>query len=299
MKNYYIGVFYVLLSAVGFSAKSILVKLCYQTASIDAVSMLALRMLFALPFFAVSLYWTQRRTPLVPFVDMIRIFLLAILGYYLASLSDFAGLKYISASLERIIVFTYPTLVFVITYILYRKKPNIVQFLALLLTYTGIFIAYSQEVQAVGQQAGSNVLWGTFLVFVSSLSYGFYLVGCGNLIPRTGAILFTGYAMVFSCLQLLTHNFLDSQATILGWDSTIYSYALIMAIFCTIMPAFALSKGIAILGSGNASLLAGLGPVITIGLAHIFLEEKVTFIQVVGAICVIAGVLIISLKGKK
>ncbi|MCS7005331.1 MAG: DMT family transporter [Cytophagales bacterium] len=293
MKSYSVGIFYVLISAIGFSVKSVLVKLCYQSAPVDAVSLLALRMLFAFPFFIISLIWQQSRRAWIGWKDFGKIFFLAMLGYYLASIADFLGLRYVSASLERIIVFTYPTFVFVITYVLYRKTPKWIQLIALVLTYFGILIAYSEEIQHVEH---TQQTWkGVILIFGSSLSYAFYLVGCGSIIPRIGSGLFTAYAMGISCFQVLLHSFWDSQASILGWTPLIYGYTILMGVLCTVIPTFALSKGIALLGSGNASLIAGLGPILTIGLAHHVLEEKITFLQIVGSLLVIVGVLIISL----
>lgn len=284
------------LGAVLFSAKAIFVKLAYQY-NIDPVSLLTLRMVLSLPFFLLMGYFSGRnqKTESVKKKEWVQIFLLGMVGYYLASLFDFQGLQYISAGLERLILFVYPTIVVILTAILYKKPIQRLQYLALGMTYIGIFIAFVYDA-GVGSQ--KNVGLGAILVFLSAVTYAIYLIGSGKMIPKVGTVRFTAYAMSFSSLAVILHSLIFNGMNIWDFQKEVYYISALMAIFATVIPSFLISGGIKMIGSDNASIIGSIGPVSTIILAYIFLGEEISISQIIGTVFVLAGVLIISLRKK-
>lgn len=189
----FIGSAFIVLAAIGFSSKSILIKLAYaDSAQIDAITLMTLRMMLALPFFlAVALWSRVPETSKRHRTDWVALILLGVMGYYLASLLDFTGLQYISAGLERLILFLYPTIVVLLTALLYRKPINRYQGLALLLSYLGILLVFAsnQEIES------PDILLGAMLVFVSAVVFALFMTGSGHFIARFGARRFTAYSM--------------------------------------------------------------------------------------------------------
>lgn len=291
----------VFLGAICFSTKAVIVKLAYRY-DIDSLSLLALRMVFSLPFFLLIGYFYQRsknkqsiENANITKKDWVNIIGLGIVGYYLASYFDFLGLQYITASLERLILFVYPTLVVLISAIIYRKKITQQQLIALGLTYFGIALAFIDKTVA-GQSTNLNL--GAVLVFASALSYAVYLVGSGQLLPRIGTIRYTSCVMTVACLAVIIHYLVLVPFTILSYPWQVYALALLMAVLATVTPAFLISEGIRMIGSSNASIIGSVGPISTIILAYIFLDERLGMYQVLGTILVIGGVLIIALQKK-
>lgn len=295
---YLIAALLVLLGAICFSAKAILVKLAYRH-GIDSLSLLALRMSFSLPFFVAIAYWSNRRMPQTYSItpkDGVYIVILGLLGYYLASLFDFIGLQYITASLERLVLFIYPTLVIVISAIFLKKKIEPRQYAALGLTYFGIVIAFFDE----GNFDGESQVWlGAFWIFLAALCFALHLIGSGNLLPRIGTLRYTSLVMTVACIAVLLHNAVVNQLQLFDFSSEVYGLAMIMAVFSTVMPSFLFMQGIKIIGSSNASIIGSIGPISTVVLAYIFLDERLGWLQWVGTFLVIAGVMMISLQKKK
>ena len=288
-----IGALYMFLGAILFSTKAIFVKLAYQY-NIDSVSLLALRMIFALPFYIIIAWWSFSKTPLdVPMKtkDFLAIGLLGVGGYYLASLFDFIGLQYISASMERLILFAYPTLVVLISALIFRKQILRNQAIALLVTYLGIALTFYEKAFIEQSQ---QFLLGALWVFIAALTYAIYLVGSGQWLPRLGTWRFTSVAMIFSALAILCHHGLTNQWKLGHFDWPVYQYSIAMATIATVLPSFLISAGIKLIGANNASIIGSVGPVSTIILAYIFLNERLTLLQMIGTIVVILGVLIIS-----
>lgn len=287
----YVAILIAVIGIVFFSAKAVLVKLAYQY-HIPPVSLLLLRMAFALPFYiGVALIKRPAKSDQISSKDYLWVIGLGIIGYYLASLFDFLGLQYIKASLERIILFIYPTLVILISWLIFKKVPGKLQVIAIIISYIGIFITFSEE---IGVSAQDNVLTGGLLVFMSALTYASYLVGSGYLIPKFGSVVFTSYAMIVSCLCVVAHYILTSHDDILSYDREVYFLALIMAIMATVIPSYLISYAIKQLGASNFAIIGSLGPVSTISLAYIFLDESLTSIQIVGAVIVIASIVVVS-----
>lgn len=291
------GALMVFLSAVCFSSKAVIVKLAYHY-QVDAVSLLTLRMFFAVPVFVLVGYFSSKASlnqalAQVSGRDYFWLVIMGLVGYYLSSLFDFLGLQYITAGLERLILFVYPTLVVLLSAIFLKKVISRNQVLALVLTYAGVLLVLVGDVHV---ESRANMIKGGLLVFISAIAYAAYLMGSGQLIPKFGTIRFTSYAMTLAALGVFGHYLAAGEQSLLQLPLPVYGYSLLMAMLATVAPAYLLSAGIQRVGAGNASIIASIGPISTILLAYIFLGEQVSFVQLLGTSIVLAGVLLISLR---
>lgn len=287
-----LGLAFALVGAVGFSFKAILVKLAYQH-GVDAETLLALRMAFSLPFFLVMAAVAGRRaTRRLAGRDWLWMAGLGFLGYYLASYLDFLGLQYISAALERLILFLYPTLVIVLSALFLGKPITRRALAALALCYLGIAFALGHDLKIAGE-AGA-VLLGSALVFGSALAYALYLMGNGEVVGRLGSMRVTAVATSFACVFCIAQFLLlrPPGALIQPWQ--VYGLSLAMAVFSTVAPVWLVSEAIRRLGAGPVSLTGTLGPVITIFLGWLMLDEVIGVSQIAGAALVIVGVLVMA-----
>ncbi|WP_179338858.1 DMT family transporter [Winogradskyella ludwigii] len=298
MKSKQTFVYGILIGVLGiilFSSKAVMVKLAYRY-NIDAISVLLLRMLFSFPFYIVIayLYRKEKKETTVP-KDYAWIAFFGIVGYYLASYFDFVGLTYIKASLERIILFVYPTIVLLFNKLFLKKAITKVQKLAILITYVGIIITFGSEVSVSGKEA----YLGGFFVLLSAITYASYLVGSGWLIPKFGVMRFTAYAMLVSCVCVFIHFGIFSDVNIFNFPTQVYVLGLCIAVFATVIPSFLVSISIKLISSSNFAVVAGVGPISTIILAVIFLNESLSFLQIIGTVVVILGILLVSKSKKK
>ena len=292
-----LGVTFAIISALGFSFKAILVKLAYavpQAVPVDAVTLLALRMLFALPVFVWVALRTQRTTPPLTLREWLALAALGMLGYYGASVFDFIGLQYISAGLERLIIFTYPTLTLLIGVLFMGKAIRGREIGALLLSYAGIGLAFMHDLQFGGDTR--LVLIGAFFVFASSISYALYLSGSAPMIQRLGAARFTALAVLASTISTLLHFLLTQPVAALNQPVPVYAYAAAMSLFSTILPVFMLAAAIRHIGSTTAALIGTLGPVLTVVFSWWLLDEPISLAQMAGTALVLGGVLLVSSK---
>ncbi|GAA4831418.1 DMT family transporter [Algivirga pacifica] len=294
------GIFLALSGAILFSAKAVFIKLAYQY-EVSSISLLLIRMLSALPLYALVGLYQQRKkhsisnTSIRP-VDYLHLVLLGCIGYYLASYLDFMGLKYISASLERLILFVYPTIVVILSALFLKQRIHPYQAMAIVITYLGMFIIFSEHLDLTQNQ---NFWFGTGLIFLSAFTYASYLVGSGELIKRIGSISFTTYAMIVACICVIIHNaFVADVKHLFDLPLPVYLYGVLMGIFCTVIPSYIISEAIQRLGASNMSIIAGIGPVSTITLSAIFLGERLSIIQLLGALVVIIGIFMVS-RSKK
>lgn len=281
------------LAAIGFSAKTILVKLAYVQA-VDAVTLLALRMAFSVPFFLVVAFRHRGSVgqPAMTGRDYWVVGVLGLLGYYLSSLLDFTGLQYISAGLERLILFLYPTLVLAMSALWLKKPFGFRELTAVLLSYSGIALVFVGEWDGAGDK-----LWlGAAYVFAGTVSYALYLLGAGQAIARLGAMRFTAYATLVACAASILQFVLTHPPQALLLPMPVYQLSLAMAIVSTVLPVFMLSAAIRRIGSGHASLVGTIGPVSTLLMAAVFLGEPMTLLQVGGATLVLMGVLSLSVR---
>jgi len=285
------GSLIIFIGAICFSSKAVIVKLAYNH-HIDSVSLLALRMLFSFPFFVAALAYSSLKEKPKPIEknDWLFLIVLGLMGYYLASYFDFKGLEYITASLERLILFIYPTLVVLLSAALYKKKITRNEIIALLLTYSGIAVVFLNDLKFDQK----SVITGGLLIFGSALTYSFYLVGSGKLIPKIGAVRYNSISMIVSTLIVLIHYLLNAEGNLFHYEWEVYALSLLMAIVATVIPSFLLAEGIRLIGAGKASIIGSVGPVSTIILANIFLNEEITLLQILGTAFVLAGVLLVS-----
>ncbi|MBX3673921.1 MAG: DMT family transporter [Burkholderiales bacterium] len=286
------GVALVVFSAIAFSAKAVIIKLAYRH-GVDAVTLLALRMAMSAPFFVAIAWWASREegaAPLAP-ADWRAVVFLGIVGYYLASLFDFLGLQYITAALERLVLFLYPTFVVLISAAMYGRRITGRDVAALAVSYAGIALVFANDL-ATRQE---NVLLGAFWVSLSALAYAVYLIGNGRMVRKMGSVRFASLASVVSCAAVLAHFLVVRDAGLL-WSQPgqVYWLTLLMAIVSTVLPVILMSVGIRLIGSSHASMLGTVGPVATIFLGFAFLGEPITAIQLAGAALVLAGVVAIS-----
>ncbi|MCK5468568.1 MAG: EamA family transporter, partial [Cyclobacteriaceae bacterium] len=257
-------------------------------------TLLLLRMIFALPFYLfISIRETKKKNQYqLSRKDILFVFGLGFIGYYIASYFDFYGLQFISASLERLVLFIYPTLVIIISSLALKKKATKIQIYAILITYLGIFVAFADDLSFESER-----LWlGVISIIVSAFTYAFYLVGSGTLIPKLGSVRFTAYAMTASCLMVILHYSATNTYEVLNQPWEVYALGFAMAMASTVIPSFLISEAIKRLGASNFAIYGSLGPISTIILAIIFLGERIDFYQIIGTVIVIIGVSIINLK---
>ena len=288
-----VGILFALVAAIGFSAKAILVKLAYID-SVDAITLLALRMAFSLPFFLVVAAQANRNKHSLALTtrDKSAVIGLGLIGYYLASYLDFLGLQYISAGLERLILFLYPTMVVLISALVFKHKIGRTAWFALLISYAGIALVFLHDMHVLQHDAFT----GSVLVFGSALAYAVYLVGAGHTIARIGATRFTAYVMTVACAACLLQFAVTHPVAALDLPFRVYGLSIAMAVISTVMPAFLLAAAMRRIGSVHTSMIGSIGPVSTIFLAYVFLGERMSLEQIAGSVLVLAGVLMISLK---
>jgi drug/metabolite transporter (DMT)-like permease len=285
------GVLLALFAALGFSLKAVFVKLAYVW-PVSAVTLIALRMLLSLPVFAWVGWKSGRAARALGRRDYLILALLGILGYYGSTLLDFAGLQYISAGLERLILYTYPTFTVLIAAIVFKKSLSGREIGSILLSYVGIGFAFAHDLNLAGQ--GSAVWTGGALVLASSLCYALYLTGSAPMIARLGSARFTALCMLVSSLGVFAH-FAFSQpltALILPWQ--VYGLGVAMALFSTVLPVFMLSAAIRRIGASRTVLIGAAGPMGTIFFGWWWLDEPLSLHQLIGAALVLAGVLLAS-----
>ncbi|WP_298214644.1 DMT family transporter [Acidovorax sp.] len=288
------------LAALGFSFKAIFVKLAYAVpqaaAPVDSVTLLALRMAFSVPVFAWVGWRASRCLPPLAPRDWLLVGALGLLGYYGSSILDFIGLQYITASLERLILFTYPTLTILIGVLFMGKRASRREMGALLLSYAGIGLAFAHDLQIAGDTRA--VLVGAGFVFGSAITYAFYQAGSEPAIRHLGAARFTALAMLVSTAATLLHFAVTQPVASLAQPAPVYLYALGMAVFSTVLPVFMTSAAIRRIGVSRTALIGTLGPMLTIFFGCWLLDEPLSWSQMAGAGLVLAGVLLISRRGR-
>ncbi|MEL6970279.1 MAG: DMT family transporter [Bacteroidota bacterium] len=289
-----LAILLVLFGAIGYSSKAIFIKLAYRHGA-DSVSLVALRMAFSLPFFLLAAWYSgrtkeERQLELTP-KRWGHLVLLGVMGYYVASLFDFWSLQYLTASLARLILFTYPTLVLLISAALLGRRISWVEVGAVLISYIGIALAFSQSLE----MSESEHFWrGVALSFGSALAFAIYLIGSGEYLPKMGTLRYNSLTMSIACLAILIHHGIQHQWALFDFPAPVYWYCLGMAFAATVFPSFMVAEGIRRLGAGPASIISSIGPISTIMLAAIFLGETFGAWQWVGAVFVIGGVFLLS-----
>lgn len=283
------------MGAIAFSGKAIIVKFAYRY-GVDAVTLLMLRMLFALPFFVAIAWWTSRaRAGRAPDVlsrkDMAGVLGLGLTGYYLASFLDFAGLLYISASLERLILYLNPTLVLLLGWGLYGRRVQRRQVWGMALSYGGVVLVFGHEVRFVG----ADVPLGAMLVFLSAVSYAIYLSYSGELVQRLGSLRLVGLATSVACVlcigQFLILRPVDS---LMQLPVEVFWLSALNATLCTVVPVLLVMMAIERIGASLAAQVGMVGPMSTIAMGVVLLGEPLTGWVIAGTVLVLGGVYAVS-----
>jgi len=277
--------------AVLFSTKAIVAKLLYRY-QIDAVTVLAFRMLFSLPVFAAVALWKMRTEAPLSAADRWRLVGLGLIGYYLSSFLDFLGLQYISVGLERLILFLTPTFVLLITSLFLKRHISRIEWLALAASYSGIVLVFVHDLQG----GAGNAAIGSLLVLGSAVSYALYLLFSGELVKRIGTLRLVSYAMCVSSVACIAQFFALRPAAMLIQPAPVYWLSLANGIFCTIFPVFMTMFAVQRIGATTASQAGMIGPVSTLFLGALVLGEPITAVQLAGTGMVLAGIYMLSKK---
>jgi drug/metabolite transporter (DMT)-like permease len=276
-----------------FSLRPILIKLSYAAAPVSPVTLIFLRMVLSLPFFLAVGWWLRAQEPRLAGSDWAKIAGLGLLGYYLASFLDFLGLQYIGAGVGRLIMFLYPTLVLLLSFLFLHKKPTSRELTALVVTYSGVALVLSAQASGAEHRL---FLLGAALVFSSALFYSIYLVAGSQLIRRVGSMRFTAYSMAVATLPAVLQFFVLEPVSALELPVSVWIYVLVMATVSTVLPLFLQAEALRRIGPSEFALIGALGPVSVAITSAIGLDEPFTWVQAVGGLLVIAGVLLVSLK---
>src|SRR5690242_482685 len=292
--NAWLGPLYAVLGVLGFSFKAILIKLAYRAAPVDPVALLTLRMIYSAPFFIVMAWWAGRAPRARPIErpDALRLIGLGFIGYYLSSLLDFMGLQYISASLERLVLFLYPTIVVLLSAVFLRQPVTRRAMAALALSYAGIALAVWHDVRISGDAATTAL--GSALVFGSAVGYATYLVGAGGVIARLGSSRFIAWAMLASTVFVTLQFLLTRPWSALDEAPSLHALTLAMAVFSTVLPTWMIAESVRRIGASTSSLVGSLGPMFTIGFGALLLGESINLPQLAGVALVLAGVMLVS-----
>jgi drug/metabolite transporter (DMT)-like permease len=292
--------FGVLIGAVGaffFSGKAIIIKLAYREGA-DAISLIALRMLYALPCFVLMAWWVEykRRTRGEPTVwrqgDAWKIILLGLTGYYLASFLDFLGLQYVSAALERIILYLTPSLVLLIAVLFYRRPVGRVEVVSLLVAYSGVVFVFWHDLSLKQH----NVWLGSCLVLASAICYAVYLSRSGEMVQRLGSLRLTAAASLVSCAACILQALILGPQALFTQTAAVHGLSIINGVFCTVLPITLTMMAIERVGSPIAAQTGMIGPVATIFLGAWYLGEPITAPQLAGTAVVLAGMFYLSKK---
>ena len=286
-----------LLLAIGgvvcFSLRPIFIKLAYAWVT-DPVTLLALRMVFSLPFFIAAALWVRSGTEHRPLAgrEFAAVAALGILSYYGASFLDFLALQYIPAGVGRLLLFTYPTIVVILSALLLKKRVTAREVAALAITYAGLALVFAHSLEG-----GQKDFWlGAAFAFASSICYALYLVAGAEVIRRVGSVRFTAYAMTTASIACIVQFLWLRPLSALDLPAPVYGYAIAMAVVSTAVPVFMTSEALRRVGANTVAIIGALGPVTTIVFGWLGLEEVMTPLQLAGSALVLVGVVVISLR---
>ena len=275
--------------AIAFSGKAILAKLMYRH-GVDAVTVVMWRMLLALPMFLLLAWWAGRGKAALTRRDWLAVWGLGFSGYYAASMLDFAGLQYISASLERLILYLGPTIVMVISVLWFKRHVSGRQWLAAAIGYSGALVVFGHELSV----QGSHVGLGAALVFGSAVSYSVYLVASGEVVGRLGSLRLTGLASSAACLLCLLHFAVVKPLGAAVVPTPVVALSLLNAVACTFAPVLMVMMAIERIGPAMAAQVGMIGPLSTITLGVWLLGEPFTPVLLLGTVLVMSGVWLLT-----
>ena len=287
------GLLLAVFGAIAFSGKAIIGKLIYRH-GIDAVTLIMFRMLFALPIFAVMAWWASRGKAALTRKDWLGVVWLGFTGYYLASFLDFAGLVYVSASLERLILYLNPTLVMLLAWVLYKRRVTTRQIVGGVISYSGVALVFGHEIALQGVSQRADIAWGAFLIVLSAISYATYMVYSGEMVKRLGSLRLVGLASTVACLFcLLQFGLLRPMSAALVVPEVIW-LSILNATLCTAAPVLMVMMAIERIGPSLTAQTGMVGPMSTILMGVVILGEPFTVWIAVGSALVVAGIFVFS-----
>ncbi|MDY7577932.1 DMT family transporter [Herbaspirillum sp. RTI4] len=287
------GLALAVVGAIFFSAKAIVAKLMYRY-QVDAVMVISLRMMFSLPMFAVVAIWQARSSPSLSWRDRARIVFLGLIGYYLSSFLDFLGLQYISAGLERLILFLTPSFVLLISFVFFKRKVVLLEWAALLVSYIGTALVLMHDLHVGGDHVGL----GSLLVLGAAITYALYLIFSGELVRRVGPLRLVAYAMCVSSVACILQFFLLRPVGALVQPMAVYQLSMFNAVFCTVLPVFLTMIAVARIGAPTAAQAGLVGPVSTLFMGAVILNEPITGLQLAGTALVLSGIYMLSRRNR-
>jgi drug/metabolite transporter (DMT)-like permease len=271
--------------SIAFSGKAIIVKLAYRH-GVDAITLVMFRMLFAVPFFIAMAWWAGRHQAPLTRHDWWGVWGLGFSGYYLSSYLDFLGLQYISASFERLILYLNPTLVLILSWVLYKRKITHRQGVAMAVSYSGVLLVFGHEISLVGE----NVFLGATLVFLSAVTYAIYLSYSGQLVQRLGSLRLAGLATTVACFFCILQFVLLKPFSALHVAPEVIGLSMLNATACTVLPVLMIMMAIERIGAGLTSQVGMIGPMSTLTMGFFFLNEPFTIWILAGTALVLGGV---------
>ena len=289
------GIAFAVIGVLAFSLRPILIKLSYAAHPVSPNTLLFLRMALSLPFFLAVGWWLRRDEPRLTGRDWAAVAGLGFLGYYGASFLDFLGLQYVGAGVGRLILFLFPTLVLLLSFLFLKKTPNRREIAALLLSYAGIALVVSNQVDTSAQ--GRLFLFGVLLVFASALLYAVYLVAGSQVVRRVGSMRFTAYSMAVATLPAVVQFLaLEQPLAALDLPSKVWTYAIVLATLSTVLPVFLQAEALKRIGANHFALIGAVGPVSVALTSALGLDEPFTWVQAMGGALVIFGVMLVTLR---
>ena len=288
------GIAFAVLGVLAFSFRPILIKLSYAAHPVTPNTLLFLRMALSLPFFLVIAWWLRNQKPALTRRDWAAVSGLGFLGYYAASFLDFIGLQYVGAGVGRLILFLYPTMVLTLSFFFLKKTPTRREIVALIMSYAGIALVVSDQVDT--SREGKLFLFGVLLVFASALCYAVYLVAGSQVVKRIGSMRFTAFSMAVATMPALVQFFLLEPVSALDLPANVWTYAIILATASTVLPLFLQAEALRRIGATEFALVGAVSPVSVAVMSALGLGEPFGLPQVAGAVLVIGGVLLVSLK---
>ena len=291
-----VGVLCVLVATIGLSFKAIFIKLVYQAdPSIDAISILAIRFILAMPFFLLLLWYANKKQPRQQAIKLSQVptfLILGMLGFYLSAILDFSALAYIPASLERLILFLYPTFVVIISFFVRPKEVTRSVIFALCVSYAGVVVTFIELMPSMTP----DLITGSLLVLSAAVVFAFYTVGSVKPINEFGSIRFTTYALFAASISTLGHAYFIHGGDLFNRSLEVYAWILPMAIVSTVLPLILMAEGIKRIGASSSSIVATSGPLITISMAVLILDESFGTLQAIGGLMIVLGVFFVARK---
>jgi drug/metabolite transporter (DMT)-like permease len=274
-----------------FSLKGVVIKLAFAE-GMSVSQLLTLRMAFALPvYLAIGVYAYLRATQKPSPTHYVYAAALGIMSYYISSWLNFEGLRYVSAQLERLILYIYPTMVALLAWLFYRQPITRRHIFALILAYAGVAILFGAE---IGHQ-GPNALLGGGLIFAGALIYAVYVTASKPVISAMGSTLFTAFAMSAASIAFLAQSGVEMSISGLPEVSANGLWlSLALAMFCTVIPSFMIAEAISRIGPGPMSAIGGVGPVIAAWAAVVVLHEPFGWPHIAAMALTILGVWLLA-----